>query len=73
MRALLDIESADNLARIALNFGDGSDTKGIVTIGTGEDARAPRGGWYTLDGVKLDKKPVRKGIYINNGKKKVMK
>ena len=30
-------------------------------------------GWYTLDGVRLDGKPNTKGIYINNGKKIVIK
>ena len=29
--------------------------------------------WYTLDGQKLSKKPNRKGIYIQNGKKVVIK
>lgn len=30
-------------------------------------------GWYTLDGVRLDGKPTARGIYINNGKKIVIK
>ena len=29
--------------------------------------------WYTLDGVRLSGKPSSKGIYINNGKKVVIK
>jgi hypothetical protein len=29
--------------------------------------------WYTLDGVPLSGKPSTKGIYINNGKKVVIK
>ena len=29
--------------------------------------------WYTLDGRKLDKKPIKKGMYINNGRKVVVK
>ena len=29
--------------------------------------------WYTLDGVRLSGKPSTKGIYINNGKKIVIK
>lgn len=31
------------------------------------------GPWYSLDGVKLDKAPTRKGLYIHNGKKVVIK
>ena len=30
-------------------------------------------GWYTLNGVKLNAAPTEKGIYINNGKKIVIK
>jgi hypothetical protein len=29
-------------------------------------------GWYALDGQKLNKKPTRKGIYLQNGKKVVI-
>ena len=30
-------------------------------------------GWYTLDGTKFSGKPTRKGMYINNGIKVVIK
>ena len=30
-------------------------------------------GWYTVDGIKLQSTPTEKGIYINNGKKVVVK
>lgn len=30
-------------------------------------------GWYTINGVKLEAAPTQKGIYINNGKKVVVK
>ena len=29
--------------------------------------------WYTLDGRKLDKKPTQKGVYVNGGRKVVVK
>ena len=29
--------------------------------------------WYTLEGLKLEKKPVKRGIYIYNGRKQVIK
>lgn len=32
----------------------------------------PKQGWYTLDGIRLDSRPVKKGIYIYNGKKRVI-
>ena len=28
--------------------------------------------WYTINGVKLDKQPTKKGVYILNGKKVVV-
>jgi hypothetical protein len=31
------------------------------------------GAWFTLDGRKLDKAPTKKGIYIHNGKKEVVR
>jgi len=30
-------------------------------------------GWYTLDGRKLNARPTQKGIYINKGKKILVK
>jgi hypothetical protein len=30
-------------------------------------------GWYTLDGRKLESKPTKKGLYIVNGNKVVIK
>ncbi len=29
--------------------------------------------WYTLDGIRLSGKPSTKGLYINNGKKIIIK
>ena len=29
--------------------------------------------WFSLDGTKLDGKPTKSGVYINNGKKIVVK
>ena len=30
-------------------------------------------GWYTLDGTRLSGQPTRKGIYVNNGEKVIIK
>ena len=54
--------------------GSNGETTGIGTINTktGEmtfDSEA----WYTLDGVKLSGKPTKKGLYINNGRKVIIK
>ena len=68
--------TADNDAgalEFNLDFGDGDSTTGIVELdGTGRDNRAPEG-YYNLQGVKYNGKPIQKGVYINNGHKVVVK
>ena len=54
--------------------GSNGETTSIGTLDTetGEmtfDSEA----WYTLDGVRLSGKPTKKGLYINNGRKVVIK
>ena len=44
-------------------------TTGISTVGNISETD----GWYSLDGRKLDGKPTKEGLYINNGKKVVIK
>ena len=58
-----------------LNFGDdgnAGDPARIHVIDAGEGTRAPHA-WYTLDGRRLDGVPTAKGLYINKGKKVVVK
>ena len=55
----------------ALSF-DGEETTGILEVsanynGVTDDA------WYSLDGVCLSGKPTQRGLYINNGKKILVK
>ena len=69
LRAILRLGSA--AARILIDEEDGSTTE-ISTI-TAEGKAMPVDGWYTLNGVKLQGVPTEKGIYINNGKKVVIK
>ncbi len=33
----------------------------------------PQHGWYTLQGIKLDKQPTQSGVYIYNGRKQVIR
>ena len=57
-----------------LNFGDDGETTGIVDIEHGTlNIEHSAGSWYSLDGRKLDGKPTKKGLYINNGRKVVIK
>ena len=68
--------SSAGVRQFVLNFGDGNGNAGdparIHGIEAGEDARAPQG-WYTLDGRRLSGKPTASGIYINTGRKIVIK
>lgn len=53
---------------VVIDGADGSTTK-IGTI----SVEANGGEWYTLDGRKLSGKPAQKGVYVNNGQKKVIR
>ena len=74
-------DSASGINNFVLNFGD--DTTGIVDAIVDADLKSAsqesgisnplQQGWYTLDGRQLNGKPSRAGVYINGGKKKVVK
>ena len=53
-----------------IDFGDG-ETTGIQTMSDERSEMAE--GWYTIDGRKLDKMPTKKGMYIHNDTKVVIK
>ena len=53
------------------SIGGGDDTTAIMEII--QPAANGTGDWYSLDGRKLSSKPTQKGIYIQNGKKIVIK
>ena len=65
-------EDAQAFSRFVLNFGDEDETQGINSL-TPDPSPRGEGSIYTLDGVKLDKMPTRKGVYIMNGRKVVVK
>jgi hypothetical protein len=76
-RAYFKIGSGEALARqltaFRINFGE-DDATGIISIENGKlkienDADA----WYSLDGRKLSGKPSVKGVYVNNGRKVIIK
>jgi hypothetical protein len=55
---------------IVLDFGD--ETTGVALIDNGKRIM-DNDAWYTLDGRRLNGKPSRAGVYINNGRKVVVK
>ena len=59
---------ARQLTGFNLNFGD--ETNAVFDLNNKEEII--NNNWYTLDGVKLDGKPTKKGLYIHGGKKVVI-
>ena len=62
------VESLPSTMKVILVDANGSTTE----IGT-FSLDAETGDWYSLDGRKLSAKPTKKGLYINNGKKVVIR
>ena len=72
MRAYLKDNNPTSAVRtITIQEADGSTTA-IATIDA-DGVAVPAQGWYTVNGMKLEGVPTEKGIYINNGKKVVIK
>ena len=65
-----DPESGLHVRAFSLNFDD--DPTGIITTDYMDDMDKD-GAWYSLDGRKYSAKPTAKGLYINKGKKVVIK
>ena len=55
----------------ALSF-DGEETTGILEVSANSN-EVKDDIWYSLDGVRLSGNPTQRGLYINNGKKVVIK
>ena len=67
MRAHFEISGASAVKGYQIGFGEGKTT-GIIPIKAVSAAR----GIYTLDGLRLETNPTRKGIYIKDGKKVII-
>ena len=66
------ITAADVAAGARLFFGS-DESQGIISIENGKlNIEDVTGSWYTVNGVKVEN-PVRKGLYILNGRKVVIK
>ncbi|QVJ80088.1 MULTISPECIES: hypothetical protein [Prevotellaceae] len=57
------------------NQGDDDNQGGTTAIGTldTETGEIDFGGWYDMSGHKLSAQPTKKGLYIHNGKKVIIK
>ena len=69
LRAYIRLANAN--ARIFIEEPDGTTT--VIESVNAEGVAVPAQGWYTINGVKLQGVPTEKGIYINNGKKVIIK
>ena len=57
-----------------LDFGDDDNTTGVIELKDGKMEELKFfDSWYSLDGKHLSGKPTTRGIYINNGKKIIIK
>lgn len=69
----LPSEMTANAKQISFVIDDGEgEVTGIVSL-TPNPSPEGEGGYYSLDGRKLNGKPTTKGIYLHNGRKEVIK
>jgi hypothetical protein len=70
-RAYFQFKPVTASRQLVLDFGGRDVVTGISL--TPDSTSTGEGNWYTVDGMKLDQQPTRKGVYIQNGKKVVIK
>ena len=71
-RAYFQLSDGVDAREFVLNFGEDENTTAINEHES-HKSHELSGAWYTLDGRKLDGKPTKKGLYIVNGRKVVIK
>lgn len=64
-----DVFTGDGTRAISMEFEDGVTT-GFIQIVTDD---VEDGDWYGIDGIKFNQKPTQRGVYINNGRKVIVK
>ncbi|MBR1449261.1 MAG: hypothetical protein IJ588_11025 [Prevotella sp.] len=66
--------AATNGARaIEISFEEADGSTTVIRNFSVENSEVKADGWYNLNGVRLEGAPTQKGIYINNGKKVIIK
>ena len=73
--AYIDQTGAASARELTFTFQelDGSYTAIKSIAADKNDEGATKTGWYTIGGMKLQSAPTQKGVYINNGKKIIVK
>lgn len=67
-----DPQAGARISDIFLDFDDESETTGIKQVET-TTKRMESNAFYSLEGVRLNARPTQRGIYIQNGRKVVIK
>ena len=67
-RCWLTLNNTANARRLEIRSEESTEVKEVKEV---REVSADT--WYTLTGTKLEKRPDRKGIYLNNGKKVIIK
>lgn len=62
-----------SFSKTFVTINDNGQTTGIENIEKERNTEATDAPYYTIDGVRLTTKPTKKGLYIQNGKKMVIK
>ena len=63
---------AKAVRQFVLNFGEGSEETGIVSVSKESGSQGVAGAWFSMDGRRLSGKPAARGIYIKDGRKVVV-
>lgn len=64
---------ARSLTSFSIDFGEGDNATGIISVHGSGSMVSGADAWYTLDGRRLSGKPSVKGVYVNNGRKVIIK
>jgi len=72
-RAWFEAVNISSLSRTSLTIGNGTTTGIEMLPMVSNEQSVETSPWYTPSGAKLSKKPVMPGLYINNGKKIVIR
>ena len=67
------IESLSSAPMLGFDDGETTSLSEELRVKSEEPATAADAVWYTLDGRQLNAQPSRKGIYVRNGKKFIVK
>ena len=65
--------TANDVTNAQIFFGDDGTTSLNEKLRMKNEELSTATGWHTLDGRKLNAKPTTKGIYVNNGRKVVIR